>query len=286
MKGNILKLVTAVALTLSMSAVAVAKKHGHKGNGSKQTNPGAEGGLEGVMKEMAFSIKGIQMTINDPSMNSINVQLANRFIQAAGRAKVIIPDTVRQLPQPEQNTRKALYEEMMDNSIELGGFLVDSLTKNDQTKALHFLDQIKAMEKDGHKEFKGNDLQYNLQSNLQPMNMQASPDLKSAMKIMGTNLKLIQAQMTDPAMNQASSRLADEIVAGAKDSKTFVPTTVSTLPADQQAARLVIYNQMLDKTIALATKLSQALATGDTTAAQGLINDLTTDKKDGHFEFK
>lgn len=261
MKTSILKIV--LALTLSTTVMA-------------------EGGLEGSMKQMGRSIHTISKSITVPAMNSVNAKLADKFVQAATQAKKQLPEEIQQLPQADQAKRKALYEEMIDHAIELGEFLSKSLKDNDQVKAQHFLQQIEAYEKEGHTEFKESDLT-NAQASTARMNM--ATDLKSAMKNMGADLKLIQAQASDAAQNKSSLALANDFVANAKDAQSFIPTTISNLPANQQQPRIDLFNKLTTKSIDLGIKMSQAFSKGDNAGAIAIINDLIANKKEGHFEF-
>jgi hypothetical protein len=242
----------------------------------------AEGGLEGSMKQMASAVKTISKTIAIPAMNSVNIKLADKFVQSATHARAQLPEEIQQLPAADQAKRKALYEEMLDHAIELGEYLETSLKQNDQTKAQHFLEQIKAYEKEGHNEFKTNDLTQALQSNAR---MQMATDLKSAMKNMGADLKLIQAQINDAGQNKSSLKLAEDFIANARDVKAFIPTSISSLPANAQQARIDLYNKLTDKSIDFGLKLQKAFADGNNAAALAIMTDLIANKKEGHFEF-
>ena len=265
MKTKLLKTVSVVVISFILSTAVIAG-----------------GGLEGSMKKMGRSIKSISLSIANPSMNKINIKLADSFVEAANQAKKQLPEEISQLPQADQEKRKALYEEMIDHSIELGEFLSLSLKNNDQVKAQHFLDTIKAYEKEGHKEFKESDLTV---AQVSVAKMQMATDLKTAMQNMGAELKIIQKQASDSTQNKASAKLADDFVANAKDVKAFLPTTITNLPLAQQQARIDLYNKLTDKSIDLGIKMSQAFSTGDNAAAVTIITELIANKKEGHFEF-
>jgi hypothetical protein len=267
MNKTILQILASTVLTISLSSAALAA---------------GGGDLESNMKHMASSMKSIAKTINDPAMNTTNSTLADKFVAAATFAKGQLPEGFEMLQEPELSKRKALYEEMMDHAIELGGFLSYSLKQNDQAKALRFLEQIRVIQTDGHKEFKAEDLSIKPQTYAQTF---AATDLKSVMKNMGVNLKLIIAQASDRSLNQSSAKLADDFVAGAKESKAFIPASISQLPADQQTPRATLYSQMTDKLVDAGTRLSKAFSAGDNAAAQAILGELSQMKKDGHYEF-
>jgi hypothetical protein len=262
---KMIKLLSSLVLTITLSTAAYA-----------------EGGLEGSMKQMARAVKSMTKTIASPAMNAVNIKLADNFVKAATLAKAQLPEEIQQLPVTEQAKRKALYEEMIDHAIELGEYLSTSLKQNDQVKAQHFLEQIKAYEKEGHTEFKSNDLTNAIQSNAR---FQMATDLKSAMKNMGADLKLIQVQAADAGQNKSSLKLAEDFTANARDVKAFIPTSISSLPANDQQVRLDLYNKLTDKSIEFGLKLVKAFNDGNNAAAVAIINDLIANKKEGHFEF-
>jgi hypothetical protein len=265
MKNTFLKLLCTSIFTLTFSV-----------------NSMADGGLEGSMKQMARSLRTISRSISNPTMNTKNAELADKFVQAATKAKALLPEEIQQLPTTDQAKRKALYEEMIDHAIELGEYLGRSLKDNDQEKAKHFLDELYKYEKEGHSEFKENDLT-KVQINGEKMALATT--LKAAMKNMGSDIKLIQAQMADASLNQESKKLAEDFVANARDVKSFIPASISKLPSEKQQARMDLYNKLTDKSIDMGTKLSEAFSTGNNAAAQVIINDLLANKKEGHFEF-
>jgi hypothetical protein len=258
MKTNLLKLLSVTVLSFTFSTTLFA-----------------DGGLEENMKKMGQAIKKISKAIDNPSMNPASIKIADSFVSYASLAKKYLPEEIAQLPQADQAKRKALYEEMIDHSIELGEFLSTSLKSNDQAKAKHFLDQILAYEKEGHKEFKGNDL----------VGAHFATDLKTAMQNMGSDLKLIQAQASDASQNKASLKLAEDFIANAKDVKAFIPVSIANLPSGQQQARIDLYNKLTEKVITLGEKMVQAFSTGDNAKALSTVAELIASKKEGHFEF-
>jgi hypothetical protein len=115
---------------------------------------------------------------------------------------------------------------------------------------------------------------------------QALPStLKDTMKAMNTDLRAIAAQVNNPQANAASADLADQFVQLVLHSKNFTPDTVNALPADQQAAALAQYNQMLDQVAAMGEQLANALRAGDNAQAAALITQLNHAKNDGHDQF-
>ncbi len=110
-------------------------------------------------------------------------------------------------------------------------------------------------------------------------------DLRSVMKNMGIHLKLISNQVTDPAKNQNSLTLADELLKSTQEARGLIPDTVTSLPSSEQPARAALYVKMIDHTADLIQQLIDALQKNDNAKAKQLVDSLVQTKKDGHGEF-
>lgn len=100
-------------------------------------------------------------------------------------------------------------------------------------------------------------------------------DLKSVMKTMGTDLKLLSTQVADPRQNASSLALAEELLKATQESRGLVP----------DPARKDLYVQMIDHAADLANQLVNSLRAGDNAKAKALVDSLTAAKKEGHNEF-
>ncbi len=237
-------------------------------------DPASHSPLESCMKKMNQSLKAIARQVQEPSQNQQTAQWAEKLSQITTQCKSNVPEGINNLPDNERDTRKALYEEMMDHTTELSDQLAVILRKNDNLKAQKIVESLIAIKKDGHQEFKHSDFTL------------LAYDLKTLMKQMGTNLKLIAGRINDPTQNGNSAKLADEVTQATLESKKHIPGSISSLPASEQAARKDQYDKMLDESAGLSQQLAQALRTNDTAKAKILIEQLGNLKKDSHIEFK
>lgn len=106
-----------------------------------------------------------------------------------------------------------------------------------------------------------------------------SQTLKSAMKVMGTNLKLISIQVKDPSKNASSLALAEEFLRSSEESRGLIPDTAGT--PDRKAR----YIEMIDQSSEQAKQLIDAFRNNDNQRAKLLVDGLLKSKKDGHNEF-
>jgi hypothetical protein len=122
---------------------------------------------------------------------------------------------------------------------------------------------------------------------IQSASAQVEPmSLASVMKTMNNKLKTIASQAKQPAMNAQSAALADDVATNSIASKTYVPGTVSNLPASQQAAAKAEYDKMLDETARLSQELAAAFRANNNALAGKILVALNQNKKDGHDKFK
>ena len=110
--------------------------------------------------------------------------------------------------------------------------------------------------------------------------------LAKTMKAMSTDLKTVSAQVGDAQANANSALLADQFVTLVLHAKDFVPDSIASLPANQQAAATEIYDKMLDQTADLGKQLAAAFRANDNALAQSLLSQLSKAKSDGHDQFK
>lgn len=110
--------------------------------------------------------------------------------------------------------------------------------------------------------------------------------LGSAMKLMSASLRKVAAQAADVNKNANSEELALEFIKNTELSKTFVPSTIKQLPADQQDAKKQQYLKMLDDTAQLGRDLAAAFHNNDNKLANDILAKLSAAKKEGHIEFK
>lgn len=114
----------------------------------------------------------------------------------------------------------------------------------------------------------------------------AHADLERAMKGMRRMLKQISLQVSDPAQNAASAQLADRFVQYVNEAKTELPENIVRLPADEQAKRKALYEEMMDQVADLGERLAAAFRKNDNAKANELLGKLDKMRHDGHDEFK
>lgn len=238
--------------------------------------------LESHMKQMQKALKQIAVQVSDSSKNAQTILLVEKFQKAIESAKLELPEDVERLPEKERLSRKALYEEMMDHTIELVQSLKDSLTKNDNVKAQRLVDSLLKMKEDGHKEFKADDHPV-LQVQAAPLTQVMS--LKSIMKGIGTQFKLLQAQVDDSTKNADSVKMAETMIVGLTDARALIPDSISSLPDAEQSARKDLYYKMMDQTMDLVKQVIAALKANDNQKATQLVAQVLQAKKDSHSEF-
>jgi hypothetical protein len=115
---------------------------------------------------------------------------------------------------------------------------------------------------------------------------QALPNtLALTMDGMSADLKAVTAQVNNAQANANSAALSDEFVQLVGHAKSFVPSLITALPADQQAAAKAQYDKMLDQTAQLGAQLAGAFRANDNAKANVLLKQLSQAKHDGHDEF-
>lgn len=118
------------------------------------------------------------------------------------------------------------------------------------------------------------------------LNAFAGPDLGGVMKNMATTLSQIQQQVSDASQNTSTESLCDSLSAWIEQAKTIMPAKVAALPADQQAAQMQSYVQMLGQLEGLVGQLKGFLLNGDNTSATGMITQINQLKIQGHTAFR
>ncbi len=111
-------------------------------------------------------------------------------------------------------------------------------------------------------------------------------DLGDAMKAMSGNLKAISEQGQNKAMNAQSAVLADQFVVAVGQARTFIPKSIGGLAGKDQAAAKELYLKMIDQTVELGKQLAASFRANDNAKAVNLLNQLVSQKKQGHSEFK
>lgn len=110
--------------------------------------------LAATMKAMSSALKTVSAQATDSHKNSDSAILADQFVQLTLNSKKFTPDTISGLPANEQMAQKAQYDQMIDQTADLGKQLAEAFRNNDNTKAADLLNQLLKSKKEGHAQFK------------------------------------------------------------------------------------------------------------------------------------
>lgn len=113
-----------------------------------------------------------------------------------------------------------------------------------------------------------------------------SNPLKAKMAGLGDLFVQIHQNISDPSQNQSSAAAAAQMVVLFTAALNLVPNTISALPADQQAAAIADYSDLIKKEITAATALQTAFLNNDNATAQTAFLQMNQGKRDGHTKFK
>lgn len=104
--------------------------------------------------------------------------------------------------------------------------------------------------------------------------------IQSTMKAMGNKFKQLTTQVNNPALNESSAKIAEELATAAVASKAYTPNTASTAAAKEQ------YDRMLDDLAQMCVDIAKAFRAGDNAQAKLILGKMNQNKKDGHTDFK
>jgi hypothetical protein len=110
--------------------------------------------------------------------------------------------------------------------------------------------------------------------------------LSDNMAKMNDALRTIREQAADASKNADSAKLAASIKELSTASLKLEPAKKADIPAAEQAKFVAGYKEAMQKQVDLATKLEAAFKAGDNAAAGKLLDDLGTNQKASHKEYK
>jgi hypothetical protein len=111
-------------------------------------------------------------------------------------------------------------------------------------------------------------------------------ELGDAMSSMNSAFKKLKRQVADPAQNEASLSLVAKLRKGCVESTQHVPIKVGRLPAAEQAAAKLAYQDKMKKLIATVDELETALKAGKNDVAATLLKEIHEQEGAGHKEFR
>lgn len=120
----------------------------------------------------------------------------------------------------------------------------------------------------------------------QPHAENEDTELGDAMSSMNSALKKLRRQVADPAQNEASLVLVAKLRKGCVDSVALLPTTIERMPAAEQAAAKLAYQDKMKELIVAVDDLAAALKAGKNEVAAGQIKVLIEHEEAGHKRFR
>jgi len=110
--------------------------------------------------------------------------------------------------------------------------------------------------------------------------------LGEEMSAMNKAWRQLKKDIADPAKNDGSLKLLDQMMQTTLNSTDMIPVLAEDLPEDDQAAFLHAYQEEMEELMKELAILETFLGAGDNTMAQKLIKQIDDQKKKGHKEFK
>jgi len=146
---NIKNLILAVSLSLPFALMVPAQepKKEHK----KEHKPETE--LEGKMDEMGGAFRKLRGQIQDASKNADSIALVEKIRAAATEAAKLKPAKTEDLPEADRAKFVAEFQKDMKELIGNFDKLEAALKAGDNASAAKQIGDIRAAQKEGHKEF-------------------------------------------------------------------------------------------------------------------------------------
>ena len=111
-------------------------------------------------------------------------------------------------------------------------------------------------------------------------------ELGDAMSAMNSAFKKLKRQVADPAQNEASLTLVSKLRKACVESTRHVPIKVGRLPAAEQAAAKLAYQDKMKTLIATVDELATALKAGKNDVAADILKQLHEQEEAAHKEFR
>ena len=109
-----------------------------------------------------------------------------------------------------------------------------------------------------------------------------APTLAQNMDSISALVKTVTKNVSDSTKNTASATSAGQIATLFTTVLSQVPSSISALPANQQAAALSGYQSLIQKEIDDAKALQAAFLSNNNSSASTILQDMNTIKSQGH----
>ena len=118
--------------------------------------------------------------------------------------------------------------------------------------------------------------------------LQAEADsaLENQMKILARGTRQLSQQVSDPARQQSTITLIENLKKAALDSKTLDPRKTSEIPEEKRAQFLADFRTELDELKDTFDQIEEAVRSGQYEKAKSLLAIVSSIKKEGHGKFK
>ena len=118
--------------------------------------------------------------------------------------------------------------------------------------------------------------------------LQAEADsaLENQMKILARGTRQLSQQVSDPARQQSTITLIENLKKAALDSKTLDPRKTSEIPEEKRAQFLADFRTELDELKVTFDQIEEAVRSGQYEKAKSLLAIVSSIKKEGHGKFK
>jgi Cytochrome b562 len=113
-----------------------------------------------------------------------------------------------------------------------------------------------------------------------------APSLKDNMKTLGGLFKQISDTVADSTKNADNSKAAAQVITLFQTVQNQVPDTVAKLPDPQKTTAYADFQRIIGLEIADAQNLKAAFDANDNKTAANIVNDMTSNKKDGHNKYR
>ena len=115
---------------------------------------------------------------------------------------------------------------------------------------------------------------------------EGNSSLEHQMKILAKGTRQLSQQVNDPAQQQSSVGLIEDLKKAAQDSKSIDPRMAETVPAADKAKFLADYRAQMDKLSDAFTKIEEAVKADQYAEAKSLLASVNSIKREGHEKFK
>ncbi|MEI6375567.1 MAG: cytochrome b562 [bacterium] len=110
--------------------------------------------------------------------------------------------------------------------------------------------------------------------------------LENQMKILARGTRQLSQQVSDPARQQSTITLIENLKKAALDSKTLDPRKTSEIPEEKRAQFLADFRTELDELKDTFDQIEEAVRSGQYEKAKSLLAIVSSIKKEGHGKFK